>query len=514
MKTDRRKFLQVAARAGAVATLARGGSAFQRPARPNVLVIHNDEHRIDCLGAYGNSEIRTPALDSLAADGVRFSESFCPYPVCTPSRYSFLSGQWVHEHHGWSNRCTLRPGTETFASLLRAAGYRTKAVGKMHFTPTYLDVGFDELQLAEQDGPGRFDDDYHRYLKSLDMIDALDIQDQRSEYRAKAASDYWDTFGAQASNLPEAHHSTTWTAEQALRTLERWTPSGNLLMVGFIKPHHPFDPPVPWDSRYNPETTSLLPGWMDEPLKADLDTNAGYFPHVKLTRAAMKRVTAYYYATISQIDFQVSRMLKLLKDRELYENTLIVFTSDHGDYMGFHHLLLKGNLMYDPVVKVPLIIKFPGDRPRGITRTSLVSTVDIAPTILGQAGLRPGGNMHGLDLGRGEEREVLFAEGENQLMARTPGYKLILRTPAEKSLFFDLQADPHELRNLFGEARHAAEIERLARAISSWRDPGIRPKPYLGETAPVVRGPNVPLPDDNHRQEMIDYFRKKMDEKA
>ncbi len=493
--------------------MVRAGQSSQRPAQPNILIIHTDEHRIDCLGAYGNSEIRTPAIDALAADGVRFTNSFCPYPVCTPSRYSFLSGLWVHEHQGYSNRSTLRPDTQTFASILRESGYRTKAVGKMHFTPTYLDIGFDELELAEQDGPGRFDDDYHRYLKSLDLIDALDIQDQRSEYRAEAPPEYWETFGAQPSNLQEDHHSTTWIAERAMRTIERWTPSGNLLMIGFIKPHHPFDPPVPWNSRYNPEKTSLLPGWLEEPLPRDIETNPGYFPHVNLNARAMRRVTAYYYATISQIDFHVARIVKLLKEKGLYHNTFILFTADHGDYLGFHHLLLKGNLMYDPVVKVPLIIKYPGGGSRGTTSHAFVSTVDVAPTILRQAGLRAGRNMRGLDLVQHEEREIIFAESGNQLMARTRQHKLIVRNPAEKSLFFDLQADPLELHNLFGQAKHKAEIERLSRAISSWRNPEISRKSYLDETAPVIRQPNVPRRDDNHRQEMIAYFRKKMEER-
>jgi hypothetical protein len=108
--------------------------------RPHVLLIHADQVRIDALGAYGNAQIKTPAIDQLAADGLRFKNSFCSFPVCTPSRYSLLSGLPVHEHRGWNNHCTLPPGTPTFASLLREAGYATKAVGKMHFTPAYLEI--------------------------------------------------------------------------------------------------------------------------------------------------------------------------------------------------------------------------------------------------------------------------------------------------------------------------------------------------------------------------------------
>ena len=141
--------------------------------KPNILIIMADQHRADCLGAYGNPDIQTPHIDSLATDGARYPNSFCPFPVCTPSRYSFLSGLYVGQHLGGSNHCTLPAGLPTFPRVLRENGYRTKAVGKMHFTPTYLDVGFEEMWLAEQNGPGRYDDDYHRWLMAEGLSDAV-----------------------------------------------------------------------------------------------------------------------------------------------------------------------------------------------------------------------------------------------------------------------------------------------------------------------------------------------------
>jgi len=482
------------------------------PQRPNVLVIYADQHRIDCMGAYGNREIRTSNLDAVAADGVRFSNSFCPLHFCTPSRYSFLSGLWVHEHQAWGNHATPRPGTPMFPAIMRAAGYRTKAVGKMHFTPTYLDVGFDEMELAEQDGVGRFDDDYHRWLKGQDLADGIDLEDQRSEYRSRAPAEYWETFGARRSDLDEAHYSTTWIADRAVETVSKWTGGGNLLMVGFIKPHHPFDPPAPWDRMYDPEKMTPLAGWTDAPLPRDIEFSGGYFPHAKLTLPALKRVMAHYYATISEIDFHVGRMTDVLRRKGLYDSTMIVYTADHGEYMGFHHLLLKGNLGYDPLMKVPLIIKYPGGAARGTVSDALVSAVDLAPTILRQALCRPAEKMRGLDLAAGGRREIVFSEmpGASQLVARTAGHKLILRNPREKSLFFDLKADPLEMENLYGRPECQAEVERLSKAIEEWRGPAGPTRAYLDENAPVINQPNVPKRDDNHRQEMIAYFQRKL----
>jgi len=490
-----------------------GASAAEGKARPNILVVHTDQHRMDCMGAYGNRDLQTPHLDALAADSVRYPYSFCPFPVCTPSRYSLLSGRYVHEHNGWTNRSTLAPEIETFPRILRAAGYRTKAVGKMHFTPTYLDVGFDEMVLAEQDGDGRWDDDYHRYLMRLGLVDRNDLEDQRAEYRGKARPAYWETFGAMTSNLPEEHHSTTWIAEQAMATLNTWQADrSHLLMVGFIKPHHPFDPPVPWDTMYDPARLPLLPGWIPQCLEHDVRFHSGYFPHERLTEAALRRVMACYYATISQIDHHIGRMVSLLKKKGLYENTLIVFTADHGEYMGFHHLLLKGNRMYDPLVKVPLLIRWPGGDGRGIVSEQMVSNVDLAPTLCRAAGCRPTSGMHGRDLRSDRSgHEYVFAEsGQQQVMIRSRTRKLLLYGGTRPGLLFDLEKDPLEMRNLCDDPQYRTDVERMRAALVAWRSLDIKPKVHLDAAAPQIRQPNVPPRDLSHRSKAIEYYAQKM----
>jgi arylsulfatase len=513
---NRRHFLKsvgVAAGLQLATGLSSAGETTTR--QPSVLIIHVDQHRMDCLGAYGNTDVKTPHIDRLAADGVRYTNSFCPFPVCTPSRYSLLCGRYVHDHRGWNNRSTLAPDIMTFPKILRTAGYHTKAVGKMHFTPTYLDVGFDELLLAEQDGPGRWDDDYHRYLLRHGLVDRNDLEDQLvNEYRKSARKEYWDTCGALVSNLPEEHHSTTWIADRAMETLQAWNGGGKqLLMVGFIKPHHPFDPPAPWHRMYDPEKLSILPGWTDSCYEHDLKYSRGYFPNDTMTQPVLRRAMAYYYAGISQIDHHVGRMLGLLRQKGLYDDTLIVYTADHGEFMGFHHMLLKGNYMYDPLVKVPLIVKWPGGERAGAVSQRMVSNIDLAPTLCRATGCQVAAQMHGRalqDPGNGHDLIFAEADGGRQVMVRSGERKLILSDSRSKNLFFDLQRDPMEMNNLYASPAYSDEVRTMTVAASAWRDKNPNPSAYQDFDAPQIQQPNVPPHDLSHRSAIIQYYREKM----
>lgn len=484
--------------------------------QPNILIIQADEHRADCLGAYGNPDIKTPNIDSLATDGVRYDNSFCPYPVCTPSRHSFLTSLYARQHLGASNHCTIPQGLPTFPRVLQAAGYKTKAVGKMHLTPTYADVGFDELILAEQNGKGRYDDDYHRWLRDEGLYDKIDLMDQEREYRQNAPQEYWDAVGAMVSDLDEEHHSTTWIANQAMEELETWNSGGHLLMTSFIKPHHPFDPPAPWHKMYDPNTIELLPGYTGIPLERDLNYSSGFFPYTEMTEQKIRLATALYYATISQIDHHVGRMIQHLKKIGQYDNTLILYNSDHGDYMGYHHLLLKGNYMYDPVIKVPLIIKYPNQANAGTVSTDLVNTIDVGPTLLNIANCETPNTMIGSDLRTGvQNREYMFAEmgRGREYMVRSHTHKLLWCKNADQSQFFDLQEDPFELENRINDTKSQAQISDMKNALVQWILFDAPSCVHLDENAPTINQPNVPKHDTGHREELYTYFNKRMNEK-
>ena len=500
-----------------VFVVIQGCQLEQKQYQPNILIIHSDQHRIDCIGAYENKDIQTPNIDFLAKEGVLYQNSYSSLPVCTPSRYSLLSGMYVHQHKGWTNHSTLNPAIETFPDVLKSAGYKTKAIGKMHFAPTYLDVGFEEMILAEQDGPGRWDDDYHRDLMNNNLADKIDLEDQRQEYRKNAPEHYWRSYGTASTNLPEKYYSTNWIANHTLETIENWDESGsNMLMVGFIKPHHPFDPPKKWTEMYDPDSLELLPGWIEKPINYDLEEHSGYFKNLALNEDALRKSMTYYYASITQIDFEIGRIINVLKDKGLYDNTIIIYTSDHGEHLGYHHQILKGGHLYESIMKVPLIIKYPKSQYAGIKNNKLVSNVDLAPTILNTAGLKIPKAMSGRNLTDSSfNREYVCAEGwmGNQTMARSKKFKLIRKRDG-KSLFFNLETDPLEMNNLYNDTDYKDEIESHVEAIINWQGTdSLFAENYIDEYAPIINQPNATKYNDGHRDKIIEYFRLKMSER-
>jgi arylsulfatase A-like enzyme len=221
---------------------------------------------------------------------------------------------------------------------------------------------------------------------------------------------------------------------------------------------------------------------------------------------------AHYYATISQIDHHVGRLIEALQARDLYEETLIVFTSDHGEFMGYHHMILKGGPMYEPLVHVPLLVKFPGSAGGGEKRETLASLIDLAPTLLRQADLAPPAGMNGLNLADpAAGRSMVFAEDRRGavLMARSATQKLILGRAPESSLFFDLEEDPYELTNRFQDAACRDAVARHREALTRWALFEALPPVRVDATAAAIRQSNVPDPRDDHRGRMQVYSEQK-----
>ncbi len=419
---------------------------------PNIILILSDQHRWDCTGYAGNPDVRTPNLDALATHGVTFTEATCTSPLCVPSRASLMTGQHVHAHGVDTNDKALSKDAPVLPRLLKQAGYRTACVGKMHFRPTRQDHGFDFMRLAEQDTPGRDEDDYHKWLADRGEKDQTDIWDQVDREHAPAT--YWRSLGAVRSRLPQKLHSTTWIGDNAVRFLQRAV-EPFFLWIGFMKPHHPFDPPEPWDALYDPKKLALPPGWR-LPVPEDDAAHGGFFDPAAITEARFRKVLAYYYANISLMDKQIGRILATLTSRG-FTNNIIVYCSDHGDYMGQHGLITKAGLRpYDSVLRVPLVIAGLSGQRRGQTDGALAQISDIAPTLLDVAGVDAPAAMDGaslvphLNVANRPLRDAVFAQdGPGVHVVRTRHHKLVQSSEPARSALYCIDKDPHEFENRY-----------------------------------------------------------------
>jgi len=454
-----------------------------RSERPNILLITADEMRHDCYGAAGHPLVRTPHLDALARRGVRFTNAYTTFPVCVPARMSILTGQYAHAHGLTTNRGFLPEGQPTLPSALREAGYRTAAFGKMHFWPPYKSYGFETMRLAEQHGLGYKIDDYHSdYLARRGLVDLWDLWDQQAPYRKEAPAEYWESFGAKASAIPDEHYHTTWIADRTIEFLNEADERPFFVWTSFIKPHHPFDPPKPWDEMYDPKD---VPAPDDQALALEKplltrggrrDPRQAYFDLSRLSEEAYRRVAALYYASISHIDHHVGRIMKALEEGGLLEDTLVIFTSDHGDYMGAYGLILKDpNVPYDALAKVPMIAAGPGVK-EGTVSDALVSLVDLFPTAARLAGAAIPPSVQGKDIssllaGGGDAspvREAIFMESRNVKAVRTGRYKYLYDHECGIEELYDLVADPREQVNMAGRPEQRERIRDMRDLLLGW----------------------------------------------
>ncbi len=449
--------------------------------RPNILILMPDQMRADCMGCAGNHVIQTPNLDRLAADGVRFDGFYTASPICMPARASFISGRWPHNHNMWTNAGRLPAGYESLFRRLQAAGYRTAHIGKSHYyehhgqhlrdEEDYMRArGFEDLH--ETTGPWATLTTDSYMTDHWDRLGLLEVfrEDYRRRREHAAEIPTWP------SPLPEEEYLDSYVGRVACEYLEAYNDNRPFaLFVGFPGPHEPWDPPGRWAEMYDPdkmppaippdEPHDWTPEYIAEalrPRRADA-----------LTPQKIGEIRAMYYGKISLIDYWVGELLAVLDQRGWAENTLVVFWSDHGEMAGDHGRLHK-QVFYEPSARVPLVMRWPGRIDVGQVRTGLVSTVDLAPTILEAAGAEPDPNAMGVSLWphvedqEAQPREAVFSEIApgplGNIMVRTRQWKYAIGNDGRPWMLFDLQADPQERVNLVGHP-DAAEAERELREM-------------------------------------------------
>ncbi len=360
------------------------------PRRPNVLLLMTDQQKATAGELYGGP-VRTPHLARIASQGMLYERAYTPHPLCVPARVSLWTGRWPHAHGARTNE-TPMPRAEThLAQLLHGAGYRLGHFGKNHcFTQEDFDACFDRTFFA---GHG------DRFEPGVTMIRSQ-LAPPRSESRfATAPAGYSEHWGfrrptAHTRSEPREESATYRVTEEASRYLEerhQAAPDEPLcLWVSLPDPHEPYQVPEPYASLYPPESISLPP-WPPGELEGKPERQRVYHHLLNwqdLSEADARLAMGIYYGMIAFIDERVGTLLDTLERLGMQEDTIVVFCSDHGDFMGEHHMLIKCNAFYDCLTRVPLLLSYPrGIARRGARRPELVSLIDVMPTILRLVGL-------------------------------------------------------------------------------------------------------------------------------
>lgn len=435
--------------------------------QPNILLLFTDMQRFDTIHALGNPVIRTPHLDRLTREGTAFTAAYTPSPVCVPARCSMHYGRYP-ARTGLADNGEMPPDRgDSLPAALHALNYHTAAIGKCHFTPDKLAArGFDSRLVQEECCSDPAVDDYCRWLTE----------------RGASCDEPHGTRGEmyyipQVSLHPAEEHPTQWVGDRAIDFLRSQETSRQpwFLFASFIHPHPPFAPPKPWHKLYRspsmplpavpPDADSLL-CWINRVQNRYKYRDQG-FDH-----QLVRNIKAYYYATISFVDCQIGRILDELERTGRLEDTLIVFASDHGEYLGDYRCFGKRG-MHDASARIPLLVRGPGFLP-GRRCDIPVSLVDLFPTFLRAAGGNAAGrDLDGEDLaalaaGRSGRKVVFsqFGEGENSLyMAVSREYKYIYSAPDRQEWLFDRINDPGETRNRVALSFLAAVRDELRRTL-------------------------------------------------
>lgn len=464
--------------------------------QPNILLIQTDQHRHDGFGLAGNDTLATPAIDRLGTQGVVFDRAYVQSPLCTPSRASLFTGQYPRGHGAWTNGVPLPECSETLASVLRGAGYRTASVGKLHLTPynmsPYPDgfdgtIPFPESLSHWAEMRDRFDRPYFGIESALLTLGHNKPAGHYGDWLAQTHPEALGLFGPEAalrpptgamqswcSGLPVECHSSTWIGDTAAHRLRRLARDDDpfFLWVSFPDPHHPFAPPEPYASMYDPadvpppaRRTAELD---DKPehfreFAAGGVMHDGAYPEDRpgaVTGAQAREIIAHSYGMISLVDHNIGKLLDVLDQLGVSEHTIVIFTSDHGELLGDHGLMLKGPFMYESLIRVPFIMRYPREIPTART-DALLAHVDVLPTLADFIGL-PAGHYPGRTLApflRQEvtrpPRETVLSEygsgywpGLNLKTLITPRWKLTMY-PSGAGELYDLVEDPDEYTNRY-----------------------------------------------------------------
>lgn len=510
-KCSRRDMLKMTvATAASVAAAPRLAKSATRISRPNVLLLMSDQHRGDCIGADGNRAIHTPNLDEIARGGARFSQAYSATPSCIPARAALLTGlsPWNNGLLGMDGWPIAPSYPSELPRTLKDAGYYTIGIGKMEFGPMRTTGhGFD--QMIHDETAHTFRNDYTSwFLSQAPNLDPLDVGLD------------WNAYGAKPYPYPERLHHTHWTGETAVRFIRTYNDSRPFfLKVSFIPPHSPYTPPDRFIRQYSNENL---------PKAATGDWDARYKPrsgpgediwHGDLGAAQVHQSRAGYYGSVSFVDEQIGRIIEALDERGWVEQTLILYTTDHGDMLGDHYLWRKCQ-PYQSDARIPMLIRWPEglvSTKRGQVISQVVELRDVLPTLAEAAGGSihseiDGSSLFSLIRGKTEgwretlelEHDVCYSPAVHW-NALTDGHaKYIFHALRGWEQLFDLEHDPQERTDLARDPAQASLVRlwrgRMVDQLAG-RGPG-----YVKNGNLMLRPERMPISPHYPKEEVLKFL--------
>ncbi len=469
---------------------------------PNVLFILADQHNADVMGCAGDSQVRTPNLDRLAEQSTRCTRAVPQSPICTPSRVSYLSGQYCHNHGHYGLGGPNPGGLPTFLGQFRRAGWRTGAFGKIHCPEYWVE---DDCDAFAEVAPGCSiggAPEYTAYLRECGVLG------DRDDERLQEIQGGPQPLDARPSRLDYEHTAEAWAVRQTIEFIERTVQSGRNFCAhaSMVRPHQVYTPSEPFWSMYDQDQLELPPN-------AEYDLAAAKkAPHLiaqarthrsgdwavfepRDFQAARLRKLHGYLGCVSQVDHAVGQLLDYLDEAGLAENTIVFYGADHGEYVCQHGIMEKApGICADAVCRVPFFFRLPGTIQAGRSVQRLVEAVDVSATLCSLAGLGPmetsdGADLTGLLTGESDEpiRDVAVTECPWSKSIRTERFRLVHyprrffaeQYPEGFGELYDLQADPLEMRNLWFEPEMAELRCRLTAQLTDWLITTTRPRTVL-----------------------------------
>jgi len=468
----------------------------RKTSRPrNVLFLLSDQHRPSSVGCLGDPVAQTPNIDSLANTGTRFSQAYCSNPVCTPSRASILTGLYTHHHRTWSNATPWPFEIRTMAHHFSRSGYISGLIGKMHFVDAQTH-GFDY----------RLDfNDWFQYLGPKTQLYADELGRRNSGSGLPIVDDLWSDFGdpwighrrvdnrqglvhvGRASLIAERDHFESFVSRESIRFMKRFAGKHPFFLIAsYLKPHDPFMPPETWARRFQADDMKLPAtyGKVDlAKVPAEIRQrieNHGPSPELKDQAAARQRI-AMYYANLAHLDECIGRVLTALRELGLEDDTIVVYSSDHGEMLGEHGLWQKF-VFYEPSAGVPLIFRVPGLTHAGAVCSQPVSQVSLMATFLDLCGIPIPAGLDGPPLTPllRDPRHVRPAAVYAQFALRTRNARAMIRDgdwkychyAGDTPELYNLRSDPQEMTNLAGDPAHRGRMDELRARLLAWHDPG------------------------------------------